>query len=258
MRRPPVRRSQAVVVGIVTASLGVAAYLLGGGLLRGANEATTEEPPAGGYRYTKSVGAWLFGGAGPYAVLSPFTREIWIAHDGSGRLKQSYGDPVFFGQADRAEWDTAANVRLPIDEIHGPGELGYVDLGDLPRERRALRATLAASIDPTRHAGAELFVAISDLLRETVAPPDLARVMAEVLAAEDGIVVRTAGGRISVSTEVDDSLQLTIELDAQTYALLREERVLLLPAPEIDAKPPVTIGYADYLESHIADRLPLD
>lgn len=63
-----------------------------------------------GYRYTKSTGAHLSGiGGGPERpngvwALVPVSREIWIMPDGSGRLLERRGEPIWFGPADKAAW----------------------------------------------------------------------------------------------------------------------------------------------------------
>jgi len=47
-------------------------------------------------------------------------------------------------------------------------------------------------------------------------------------------------------------------IDARTSALLAEEDVILESVSWIDAKPPVVIGYATYLESGVVESLPRD
>ena len=92
------------------------------------------EGPNDGYRHTKSEGAWLdgFGGSPerPNGVwtLVPVSREIWIKPDGSGRLIESRGEPIWFGPADRAAWVAEGSPDF-LDQPHSDTTFGPTPSG---------------------------------------------------------------------------------------------------------------------------------
>jgi hypothetical protein len=212
------------------------------------------------YRYTRSEVGWLLGGSGRYMVLAPQDREIWIAADGSGRLKVTRHNPVFFGQNDRAEWahQTVAGVA---DDARMPGQLGYTDLSSVPTEPTALRAAIIAGIDRTAPDGEsddyDVLKAARDYLWETVPPVALRRAIFDMLMASPGIPHRAARdrlGRSGTAFSIDSSrgtrTRLTTIL-ARDQGLLGEEQTLLDHDDAIDATPPVVIGYATYLDAQL-------
>lgn len=222
----------------------------------------------GGYRFTRSSVAWTVDGPGQYSVLVPRSRKIWIASDGSGRLREEWLDPIFFGEGDRREWTDDSAADPVIDDRYAAGELAYVDHSQVPTEVAALRRYLQARSDATT-AGAPLL--LSDamvLLRETLPSPELGTAVLEVLGSSDGIQrqepVADREGREAIMLFADQpadpernqaGLQIVAYLDPATGKLLGEERILLDPMETIDAEPPVTIGWATYLESRLVDDL---
>lgn len=98
--------------------------------------AALPDGPRDGYRHTKSEGAWL-SGAGDWPdhpngiwALVPVSRETWIKPDGSGRLIESRGEPIWFGPADQAAWQAAGSPDLrgtpESDRLFGPTPPGVV------------------------------------------------------------------------------------------------------------------------------------
>jgi hypothetical protein len=260
--------------------------------LNRAAEAAAAQPVGStlGYRHTKSTGAHLMGvGGGPDRpngvwALVPVEREIWIKADGSGRLVESRGEPIWFGPADKAAW-TASGLELPgqshSDARFGPapsgvapgtpqawpGSLYFEDVEALPTDVAALRRVIderaAADGGSTDY---ERFTIVGDLLRETVGTPQLRAAAYRVAAGLSGVdligSVTDRAGRIgtAVAMTIDGSSRglerRTLIFDPRTAVLLAEEDVLLDKVDWLDADPPLVIGYTTYLVSDIVPTIP--
>jgi hypothetical protein len=249
-----------------------------------------EQPPApvstDGYRYTKSKDAYrgyydtcsvatpvqMTCPAPPpddweFSVLTPHTREIWIAQDGSGRLRVQSGQPNFFGPEDEAEWEAAGRPPFDgpeiTDDSFGPGGLSFTDFSEYstdPDELYDQIRTKAEGYGPSTDA--EMFVLVGDLLRETMAPPDLRAALFRVAARIPGVElvgnVTDPAGRngIGVARTSDDAGFLErneVIFDPDTSELLAESQVLLERVDWADADPGTVIGYAVYLSSGVVE-----
>ncbi|MDO8484057.1 MAG: CU044_5270 family protein, partial [Candidatus Limnocylindrales bacterium] len=250
--------------------------------------------PAGsgvGYRHTKSEGAYLSGVGGwpdhPNGVwaLVPVSREIWIKSDGSGRIVESRGEPIWFGPADRAEWQAEGSPDLrgtlfsdtrfgptspgaePGTPQAWPGSLYYQNVDALPTDVGALRHM----IDERAAAGGgatdyERFTIVGDLLRETVAAPMVRAALYRVAASLNGVklvgsMTDRAGRTGTAVSMTNDQSSRGLErrvliFDPQTSSLLAEEDVLLHKVDWLDAEPPLVIGYNTYLVSDIVPTIP--
>ena len=221
----------------------------------------TPSPTAQDYRYTKTEDAELLGGSGRYSVLVPETREVWIATDGSGRIRTVKRGAVYFGANDRAQWQGQETSKTE-DQSYGPGKLSYKDLSRTPTDPSALKAAIIASM--TTSAGGqpsipfEVWLAARDYLWETVAPLKLSQGILEMLKTTSGVTVDAGQndrtGRPAVACSVlapGGTIRNVLLLEPETGALLGEQQILVKPATGIDAAPPVTIKYATYLESRI-------
>ncbi len=247
--------------------------------------------PRDGYRHTKSEGAWLVGIGGtsehPNGVwaLVPVTRELWVKSDGSGRLIETRGEPIWFGPADKAEWIAEGSPDLgggahtdtrfaptPPDYVPGtpqawPGSLYYEDVDALPTDPAALRQLIdqraAANGGSTDY---ERFTIVGDLLRETVAAPQVRAALYRVAAGLGGVqligsVTDRAGrtGTAVAMTNAQSSRGLerrVLIFDPRTSMLLEEQDVLLHKVDWLDADPPMVIGYATYLVSDVVPSIP--
>lgn len=282
----------AVVIGLLVAPVP--------GTRRGASAAAAEvlhaaarvaekqpQAPASahGYRYSKSEGAarghydacsvpsgpsvcpapppddWAF------SVIVHTTREIWIAPDGSGRLLVTTGEPRFFGPRDKATWEAAGRPPLDrpgtSDESFGPGGLSYMDFSkystdpdELYEQIRKKAEGYGPSID------AEVLVLVGDLLRETLAPPDLRAALFRVAARIPGVelvgeVTDPAGRKGTAVARTSDDVgfleRIELIFDPDTSELLAEREVLLERVHWADAEPDTVIGYASYLNSGVVD-----
>ena len=259
---------------------------------RAADVAAAQPASSGvGYRHTTSEGAHLSGVGGdadhPAGIwaLVPVEREVWIAADGSGRLVETRGEPIWFGPADEAAWMAAGSPDLRGEAFSDtrfgptppgaepgapqpwPGSLHYEDLDALPTDVDSLRVV----IDARAAAGGgandyQRFTVVADLLRETVGTPDLRASLYRVAAGLGGVeligsVTDRAGrtGTAVAMTGIPSGVGLerhTLIFDPDTSMLLAEETVLLETVDWLDADPPIVIGYSTYLVSDITVTIP--
>ena len=211
--------------------------------------------------------------------------SAWIAADGSGRLVETRGEPIWFGPADKAAWVAAGSPDLRGDPISDtrfgptppgaepgapqpwPGSLHYEDLDALPTDVGALRAV----IDSRAAAGGGAndyprFTVVADLLRETVGTPDLRAALFRVAASLGGVELigqatdragRTGTAVAMTGNPSGTGLERhTLIFDPETSMLLAEETVLLEGVDWLDADPPIVIGYNTYLVSDITAAIP--
>lgn len=252
-------------------------------LLREAGRAAAQQPavvPVDGYRYTKSEGAILstFGDGPGFSALVPVVRESWIAPDGSGRILTTHEEPLFLGPRDRQRWEDAGRPSIGEDETteerFGPGELWYEDLAGLPTDPDALFEVIRSRAEHNEAIEAEMLVIVGDLLRETVAPPELRAALYEVAARIPGIeivevtdaAVDSSGGTlaplpagrrgVAVAVESDYSgarIRHELVFDPNTSEMIAERQVLLERVEWVDADPPTLIGTVVYLDAGIVE-----
>jgi len=229
-------------------------------------------PTSAGYLYTKVEATYqntmVLRGGEVIATLAPRTREMWIARDGSGRIRETAGDVIFLSERGRVAWVAMGSPQLArtANGDFGPGGLGYEDLTRLPTDPPALAEVIrerAARADPPLDD--EMFVVIGDLLRQPGAPPALRSALYKIAAGIPGVELvgdaRDHSGRQGVAVAMTSTYtglrtRNSLIFDPRTSALLGEEHVLLEPAAWIDAPPPVVVGYAVYLESRTVESLP--
>jgi hypothetical protein len=245
-----------------------------------------------GYRHTTSEGAYLSGvGGGPDLpngvwALVPVTREIWIKSDGSGRIVEARGEPIWFGPADRAAWQAQGSPDLrgtPFSDTRfgptppgvdpwvpqpWPGSLYYQNVDALPTDLGTLRHMIdeRAAANGGGATDYERFTIVGDLLRETVAAPKVRAALYRVAASLNGVELvgsmtdRAGRTGTAVSMTTDQSSRglerRVLIFDPQTSSLLAEEDVLLHKVDWLDAEPPLIIGYNTYLVSEIVPTIP--
>jgi hypothetical protein len=244
-----------------------------------------------GYRHTTSEGAHLVsadtGQGRPEGVwaLVPVSREIWIKPDGSGRLIERRGEPVWFSPADRVAWvaqgspdlrgDPSSDTRFgPTPKGAGsgtpqiaPGSLYYADVDALPTDVDALRELIRtqAAANGGGATNLEMFTIVGDLLRETVAAPRLRSALYRVAAGIDGVELQGSvadhagrtGTAVSLTTDrsgVGRERHVLI-FDPETSLLLEDRDVLLDKVDWLDAEPPTVIGYTTYLTSEMVPTM---
>lgn len=209
------------------------------------SQAPTVPPGPGQYQYTASVEAnqsCTYGPISNYCALVPERREIWIGANGSGRLRETFGPPVFLTARDRAAWVAAGSPSFgdsTSDTSFAPHTLtlGPSNLAEAPTNPTALRAAIESrSLEGGPPGAAEDFVQIGDLLRETDASPALRSALFEVASRLPNIVVLGAvtdhDGRPGVGLAMDvNGVRNELIFNEETSALIGEESVALVDSP---------------------------
>lgn len=210
----------------------------------------------------------------PYTFLIRRTRESWLAPDGSGRIRSSAGEPIFFSERDRRLFqkdDPGMTDFPPSDQRFGPRQHYALD-ASLPTDPDELETALrmrAASENPPPEDGyaieGEMLEEISSLLYLPAASPELRaalyRVMARIegvtLAGErtdplgrGGIAFARAGGYGS-----DTTTRVVLIVDPESSQLLAQQTELLRPVDWVDANPPVVLDSISYVETARVDAL---
>jgi hypothetical protein len=220
--------------------------------------------PAGGYLYNGAVGFELVSQIGnggdqqTYSVFASFTRQVWAASDGSGRLSQRYTGATFLSPTDQAAWSamgsTEANglpaVLRDIDSTEGPGQLAP-SLGSLPTDPKALLADIqAGKVDaggaPPGDAGA--FQVIGDLLERADASPALRSALYQAAAEIPGVEL------IGTAHDAVGRTGTAVAFDPKSSQLLGEATVVSDPAAycRLGLRAGTVVSSTSYLGNAIA------
>ncbi|HEY5024226.1 MAG TPA: CU044_5270 family protein [Acidimicrobiales bacterium] len=232
-----------------------------------AAQPTPSAPGPGQYLYVDSENAYTDSafdqppnGKGSYTVLLPQHRQIWIRPDGSGRLFETFGQPIFLSAQDHADWVAAGSPTIsnsPSDDTFGPGGLSARNLSNLPTDPSALAALIASrKIEGGPPGSAEDFTQIGDLLRETDASPALRSALYQVAAGLPGVVdlgaVLDHSGRSGIGlAEVSHGEQFELIFDPQTSALIGEQDTVV--GPGVQEPVGTVVGWATYIQSTVVD-----
>lgn len=224
-----------------------------------------------GYRYQKieslNSSSHGFPGGVNFMALLPTIREVWIAPDGSGRIKETVGEPIFLTERDREAWKTAGapDVFRGMNRDFGPGGLTYE--GHHPTDPVALGVMLREQAARTQvPVDDEMFVIVGDIARMPSVPEALSRALYEVAAGIPGVeqvgeVADRVGRRgVAVANVADYNGAKTSSLlvfDLAHGALLGEEETWLEPPAALShIKTPVVVGYTTYLDLGMVSELP--
>jgi hypothetical protein len=226
----------------------------------------------GRFWYARSVGAWIAtnGDRPPWSVRQEVTREFWVGADGSGRIKEHTGKAEFLTPQDRRNWEKAGRPDLGegqnSDERFKAGELTagstvgtYDDLLALPTDPDKLYAYFHEQADGhSRGTDVEMFVLVSDVLRETPAPPALQAALYEVAARIPGVqllgpTTDPAGRHGTGIAKVDrDGARHVLIFDPATATPLGERETATRPiqvSPGIKAPAGTVLGEDAELET---------
>jgi hypothetical protein len=220
----------------------------------------------GRYLYTQSesLDGVTIAGAVSAQALVPTTREIWIARDGSGRLRRRSGKPVFLSEGDRRQWEAATRDLQGFqgggveDDTFGPGGLSFRDLSGYPTDPDALFQAIQAEARGFPVPEQEMFVIVGDLLRETDASPEFRSALYRVAARIPGVelvgeVVDPSGRHGAAVGFRSGHWRKELIFDPSTSLLLAERTVLIEPDESVDKPPGTVTTYAVYLKSGYTD-----
>jgi len=228
-----------------------------------ASQAWTGTPGPGSYLFTASVSLVESDTLGPgsreCAVMLRQHREIWIATNGAGALRESNSDGQFTSAGDRtaclldhmtnpASQDSGGTSRF------GPGGLSFPTRNwhALSTRPAKLLVQLRKLDGGPRNAG-EDFVHIGDFLRESDTPPAIRAALYRAAALIPGVrllgAVRDHAGRVGLGVAFFDHRHRTGELifSRHTAALLGEDDF---------ARSGKLITWTVYLQSKIVHTLP--
>jgi hypothetical protein len=188
--------------------------------------------PAGRYAYTKAetLYAATRTDAPEYSVLLPTVRETWVAADGSGRVIERRGEPIFLGRRDRARWLAAGSpplvgstestdqlVRAQYRPVSPALLASDPETLDLELLDRLLSAVPQLPTDPDRleriiraysekkdpPVEAQMFNAVSGIVHSPYASAELRAAAYRVLARINGVELggrrRDAAGRLGTA-----------------------------------------------------------
>ena len=203
-------------------------------------------------------------------VYQSTTREEWVTHDGSGRLRIVAGPSQFVGSGDRAEWEGAGRPQFLALGFGGRTEDRWLDAGalrggveSLPTDPVALAARLSEEA-ATEHGELSIPAAtlqlIAEDLRNPVASPELRAALFRAAKRVPGITylgeqVDPAGRTgIAVGIPGSDPAGATHSLifDPETAEALATET--LAPAGAGGVKSPTLLRATVYLESRKVEQ----
>lgn len=236
-----------ILVPIMTGQQSAAARVLHAAARTAAGQPAEGLGP-GEFAFTRSEGIYLNAtstGAHEWGALVRTVREIWVAQDGSGRIRQVSEPPVLPDAKARACWLAAGSPPLAqvagessYDRRYAPGGLaapldidGFTpdQLLRLAGNQDGLSAAIRQQAERTSNPlGYEMLTIVGDLLSESVAPPRLRASLYDVAASIPGITLvgttKDALGRtgLAVAASRNDS-RLELIFDPATSALLARQ-----------------------------------
>lgn len=216
-------------------------------------------PGPGQYLYVRSVSDYpatdFTNGCVSYAVDH---RQVWVAADGSGLLRESGGRPTFTSAADQARCQNSDPTLSSASRLSNTWfaadcfTLGPTNnMQSLSTDPSTL-LTQMRTIDGGPNTPAEDFVRVGDFLRETDASPALRAALYRVAALIPGVqllgTVQDHFGREGLGVALtSDNVRNELIFNSQTAALMGEESTGSTSAPN---------SWAVYLNSSVVDSLP--
>ena len=196
-------------------------------------------PGPGQYLYVRSVNdypAFSQGGRGQMPCVSAAVdnRQVWIAADGSGLLRESTGPATFTSAADQARCQAlshtseSAGAASNLWFAAGCFQLGPTnDMDSLSTDPGTLLAQMR-TIDGGADTPAEDFVHVGDFLRETDASPALRAALYRAAALIPGVellgTVQDHLGRQGLGVALTtDGVRHELIFNSQTAALMGEQ-----------------------------------
>lgn len=274
LRRRPVQFALAGVLGVVLLVVGLTSF---GGepgatpaaaaalerLARIVAAGPSLVPGPGQYLYVRSVNdypAFSQGGRGQMPCVSAAVdhRQVWIAADGSGLLRESTGPATFTSAADQARCQAlshtseSAGAASNLWFAAGCFQLGPTnDMDSLSTDPGTLLAQMR-TIDGGADTPAEDFVHVGDFLRETDASPALRAALYRAAALIPGVellgTVQDHLGRQGLGVALTtDGVRHELIFNSQTAALMGEQSTGSTPGSN---------SWAVYLDSSLVENQP--
>jgi hypothetical protein len=242
-------------------------------LKRAAVVAFSQTAETGDVEYTKTLERSLITyGIGPdgYSVVATEAKEMWVAPDGSGFVRNVAQPDVFPGPTERVAWEAAGSPDLgrPGTRAHtfDAGQLHYTKLNAYPIDPTALEQALQDHVHKAPPPNSvQMLSLIGDLLAEPGASPALQAALYRVAAQLPGVEllgdVTDDAGRpgTAVGIEYTDGgvkQRDTLIIDPHTSALLERSNVLLERIPNLDAEPPFVLDAEVFLDQGLVDSGP--
>jgi hypothetical protein len=186
---------------------------------------------------------------------APYTHQMWLGADGSGRIQRTDGKPEFLSAQDRVIWEAAGKPKLSSRSFtidHKAGELS--DPTVLPLDITALAQTIRnrAKQNNIPIEGA-MFDETLSILVTLQTKAELRRPLFEVMANIPGVKrsenVTDPQGRAGISlsyTDTQAGKQTRVIFEPQTYDVLSDEIVLLKRVPELNVSTPFVLSWTTY------------
>jgi hypothetical protein len=216
-------------------------------------------PGPGQYLYVRSVNDYpAIDGDNGCVSYSVDHRQVWIAADGSGLLRESGGTPTFTSPADQALCQKADPT---LSSASGTSNLWFAagcftlgptnNMQSLSTDPSTLLAQMR-SIDGGPHTPAEDFVHVGDFLRETDASPALRAALYRAAALIPGVqllgTVNDHFGRQGLGVALTaHNVRNELIFNSQTAALMGEQSI---------GSAPGSSSWAVYLNSSAVDSQP--
>lgn len=202
-----------------------------------------------GYHYRKTEGLdmmGLFKDGEAYSSLIPYTLEVWVAADGSGRMQWREGRPIPLNEETRLALLAGEQVTVPKPSgDFGPGQLGPTDFSRFYGYK----------------GGPFAFRTLGDIHRMVGVPEDLATELYEVAVQDPNIdrlgAVTDRLGRPGLAlAQTGGGVREVLILHPDTKMLLSIETLRTDPVPALDGPYPVFTGYMTVVESGTVPDLP--
>jgi hypothetical protein len=184
-------------------------------------------------------------GTGTFTLNVTFTRQTWLAADGSGKTIKTYDAVSFASEDDRAMWQQLGKPQIPTvgesdPQTYGPHELTRYPVDQLPSDPEQLRRVLDAGtviFEPPGNVN-ELST-IGELLAQGDVSPDVRAALFDLASQIPGVTVRQGAldpiGRPATAVSVVDAVRrTTLFFDAKEGTILGESET---PNPGVAGDP---------------------
>jgi hypothetical protein len=198
-------------------------------------------------------------GTGTYTLNVSFTRQTWLAADGSGKTIKTYDAVSFASDDDRAMWQQLGRPPIPAvgesdPQTYGPRGLNHYPVDRLPSDPEQLKGVLDAGtviVEPGGNVN-ELST-IGELLAQGDVSPDVRAALFDLAAQIPGVSVQQDAldpiGRPATAVSVVDAVRrTTLFFDAHDGSILGES---VRPNPGVAGEPTWTA----YESAGIVDRV---